>query len=81
MWGGILFLALVFLHPFLLEAFGKHHTDNCPLCAQFSNGGIFIPTFSLLTFLIFLGYFLAIPSRKFASRFYLVSSGRAPPSA
>ncbi|MCI0406731.1 MAG: hypothetical protein L0Z48_02705 [candidate division Zixibacteria bacterium] len=78
--GLILFLTLVFLHPLLLETFGKDHPDNCPFCAHYSNGGFFITAFSFLPFFIFLGYFLAIPSQKLASRFFLVSSGRAPPT-
>ena len=78
--GWILFLALVLFHPLILDALGKDHPPNCPLCAHYSNGNIVLPAFSLLPLLIFLGYFLAIPSQKLASRFFLVSSGRAPPA-
>ena len=78
--GLILFLALVFLHPLLLEAFGKEHPDNCPLCSLIINAGAFLPTLFVLPLLVFLGYFLAIPLHKLASRFFLVSSGRAPPA-
>jgi hypothetical protein len=78
--GWILFLILVFMHPLIMEAVGKDHPDNCPFCAHFSNAGFMLPAFSLLPLLIVLGYFLALPSQKIASRFFLVSSGRAPPT-
>jgi len=77
--GLILFLALVLFHPLVLDALGKEHPPNCPLCAHFSNSIVLLPAIMLLPLLIFLGYFLVIPSRKLASRFSLISSGRAPP--
>ncbi len=78
--GLILFLALVFLHPLLLEAFGKDHPDNCPICANYSNSGFFLPDFCLFLIFALLGYILFVPSQKLASRFFLFSSGRAPPA-
>lgn len=78
--GLILFLTLVFLHPLLLETFGKDHPDNCPLCAHFSGVGLVPPALLSLPLAVVLGYLFALPSQKLASRFFLVSSGRAPPA-
>ena len=78
--GWILFLALVLFHPLLLDALGKEHPPDCPLCAHYSNSNVLLPAVALLPLLIFLGYLLAIPSQKVASRFILASAGRAPPA-
>jgi hypothetical protein len=78
--GWALFLIFVFLHPLIMESFDHSHRDHCSFCLHFSSIGIVLPAFSFLPFLIFLGYALAIPLRKLASRFFLISSGRAPPA-
>lgn len=77
--GRALFLILVFLHPLIMESFDHNHLDTCAFCIHFSEIGFVFPAFALLLFLVFFGYVLAIPSNKLASRFFLVSSGRAPP--
>jgi hypothetical protein len=77
--GWVVILILVFLHPLIMESFDHSHRDHCSFCLHFSSIGIVLPAFSFLPFLIFLGYALAIPLRKLASRFFLISSGRAPP--
>ena len=78
--GVVFFLVLVFLHPLFLEAFGKEHPDNCPICAHFSTEFAILASFCAAHFLVIIGYFLAIPSAKLFSRFLLVFSGRAPPA-
>jgi hypothetical protein len=78
--GWAVFLILVFLHPLLMETFDHNHLDTCAFCVHFSGIGFVLPAFTSLLFLVFLGYALVIPSRKLASRFFLVSSGRAPPA-
>ncbi len=79
--GWVLFLALALFHPLVLDALGKDHPPNCPLCAVYSSYNIVLPASSLLSILVFIGYVLTTPSQKLASRFFLVSSGRAPPAA
>jgi len=79
--GWAIFLILVFLPPLIMESLDRNHLDSCAFCLHFSGIGLVLPAFTSLLFLIFLGYALAIPSRKLASRFFLVSSGRAPPAA
>ncbi len=78
--GWILFLALVLFHPLVLDALGKDHPSNCPLCTHSAGFNIALSVFSLLPILVFIGYVLTTPSQKLASRFFLVSSSRAPPA-
>jgi hypothetical protein len=78
--GMILLLAAVLIHPLLLESGGQEHPPNCPVCIHFSAEFGMLEFFFVAHFLTLIGYFLAVPQAKLASRFFFVSSGRAPPA-